>query len=325
MKIAVIGTSWITDKFLSAALKTNKYSLEAVFSRSEEKGIQFGEKYGTHKVYTSLEALGADTDIKSVYIASPNSLHFEQSRFLLKCGKNIICEKPAATTYNEEKELTELAERCGRIRTEAIMSMYVPAFEKLKEAIRNIGRIRTANIVYCQLSSKYPAYIRGENPNIFNPAFHTGCLADIGVYNVFLATGLFGSPNAIMSHSTFLESGADAEGTAILNYGDMTVNLVYSKVGQSYSPSEIIGDEGTVSINSVSQLTGIDIIKDGIRTNIVPYGLTRDEVMGAEASVFADAVSGDKKAIEKVRSVNEISLKVRRICDEIRKQNDFPF
>ena len=325
MKTAIIGTSWITEKFISAAEKTEKYTFEAVCSRTAEKGTAFAQKYGIKKLYTSAEALAADKSVESVYIASPNVCHYPQSKYLLLHGKNVICEKPASTKESEMAELTEIAEKNGLVYTEAIMSMYVPAFDRLKETLTEIGSIKTCNFVFCQLSSKYPAYVRGENPNIFNPRLHTGCLADIGVYNVFLSAGLFGMPQRIVSHSSFLESGADGFGTAILDYGDKTVNLVYSKVGQSYSPSEIIGDNGTVSVASVSQLTGIKVIRDGKTQITVPHDLSRDEVMGAEASVFADAVNGNADAVKKVNEVNGVALTVRRICDVIRKQNGFPF
>ncbi len=325
MKIAVVGTSWITEKFLSAAVSTGMVTLEAVCSRSHEKGLALAHRFGAKKTYDSLSELVKDSAVESVYIASPNSLHHAQSKLCMENGKNVICEKPAADTAREAEELFALAKEKRVVYTEAIMSMFVPAFDTLKKEISDIGKIRTCNFVYCQLSSKYPAYLRGENPNIFNPAFHTGCLADIGVYNIFLAAGLFGMPDSIISRATFLESGADAEGTAVLAYGGMTVNLIYSKVGQSYSPSEIIGDAGTVSINAVSQLTGIDrITKDG-RKNIVAYEIPRDEIMGAEASVFADAVRGDADAVKKIEEVNKISLTVRRISDTIRRQNGFSF
>lgn len=324
MKIAVIGTSWITEKFIAGVRYNGLAEICGVYSRTEAKGREFAEKLNIQNVYTSLEALAA-SDMDAVYIASPNSLHYSQSKLMLEHGKHVICEKPATTTENEMRELLALAHKNNLIYTEAIMSMYVPAFDILKEQIAKIGNIRTANIVYCQLSSKYPAFLEGKNPNIFNPEFHTGCLADIGVYNVFLAAGLFGMPDDIISKSTFLSSGADSQGTAVLVYTDKTVNLVYSKVGQSYSPSEFIGDKGTVSVNAVSQLTGIDFVDKNGRINIVDYNIGRDEIMSHEANFFIRGCNGDTKAIKKINSVNEIALFVRKISDEIRKQNNFPF
>ncbi len=324
MKIAVIGTSWITEKFIAGVRFNGLAKIGGVYSRTEAKGREFAEKLNIQNVYTSLDAL-AVSDMDAVYIASPNSLHYSQTKLMLEHGKHVICEKPATTTEDEMRELLALADKNNLIYTEAIMSMYVPAFDILKEQIAKIGNIRTANIVYCQLSSKYPAFLEGQNPNIFNPEFHTGCLADIGVYNVFLAAGLFGLPEKIISKSTFLTSGADSQGTAVLVYPDKTVNLVYSKVGQSFSPSEFIGDTATVSVNAVSQLTGIDFIDKNGRTNIVDYNIARDEIMSYEADCFIMGCNGDTKAKEKIKSVNKTALEVRRISDEIRKQNNFPF
>ena len=323
MKLASIGTSKIAAMFLSAAKKAGGIDYVAAYSRTEETGRRFAAANGARKVYTDLKAMAEDDETDAVYIASPNRLHYQQSKLFLEHGKHVLCEKPLTTTLAQEEELNRLADEKGLVYAEAIMSVHTPAFSLLRDQIKTIGRIRTVNFVFCQLSSRYPAYIAGELPNIFNPELHAGCLMDIGVYNIYLAAALFGKPESIVSDARFLPSGADASGTALLKYKDFTVNLIYSKVGQNYSPSEIIGDKGTISIGSVSQLTGIDLIVDGNRKNLVEYEKTRDEIMGAEAAFFRDtAANGGSPAYQFAR---DISLLVREITDEIRLQNKFPF
>ncbi len=323
MKLASIGTSRIAEMFLSAAKKAGGIDYIAAYSREEKTGKRFAEANGARKVFTNLAAMAEDKETDAVYIASPNRLHYQQSKLFLEHGKHVLCEKPLTTTAAQEKELYRIADEKGLVYAEAIMSIHTPAFNLLREQMKTIGRIRTVNLVFCQLSSRYPAYINGELPNIFNPELHAGCLMDIGVYNIYLAAALFGKPESIVSDACFLPSGADACGTALLKYDDFTVNLIYSKVGQNYSPSEIIGDNGTISIASVSQLTGIDLIVDGRRTNLVEYEKTRDEIMGAEAAFFRDtAANGGSPAYEFARTA---SLLVREITDEIRRQNGFPF
>jgi len=322
MKLGTIGSSWICEAFISAAKSAGGYVFSLAYSRNGENAEKFAAKNGFNNSCTDLLEM-AKSDIDAVYIASPNRFHYEQSKLFLENGKHVLCEKPAASTAEQELELIGIAQKKGLVYTEAIMSLHVPAFETLKEKMTKIGRISTANLVFCQLSSKYPAYLRGEKPNIFNPEMHAGCLMDIGVYNIYLAAALFGKPDRIISDSVFLDSGADSSGTAILRYGDMTVNLIYSKVGQQFSPSEIIGDKGTISIYSISQLTGIDVITGGKRENAVPYNKTRDEVMGAEAAFFRDAVNNGPD--EKYEFAKRTSLIVREITDVIRKQNGFLF
>ena len=313
----------ITQMFISAAKKQAGIEYTAAYSRTLPSAKAFAEAQGAAAYFCDLEEMAKSDRIDAVYIASPNRFHYEQSLLFLQNGKHVFAEKPATTTKAQAETLLALAAEKGLIYAEAIMSIHTPAFRTLTEQIKTIGRIRTVNFVFCQLSSKYPAFLRGENPNIFNPEMHTGCLMDIGVYNVYLAAALFGRPQRIVSDAVFLPSGADAAGTTILKYDDFSVNLIYSKVGQNYAPSEIIGDNGTIGIQSVSQLTGIDLIRSGVRENLVEYEKTRDEVMGAEAAFFRDAVSGGRK--DEYRFATETALLVRELTDEIRRQNSFPF
>lgn len=325
MNYATIGTSWITEKFISAANCVEDMKLYAVYSRNEDTAKVFAEKHGAEKYFSSLEDLANDKNTDSVYIASPNVFHFEQSKFLLEHSKNVICEKPATTTKEQMEYLIKLAEEKNLVYTEAIMSIHTSAFDTLKGLLPEIGRIRSVNLNFCQLSSKYPAYLEGKNPNIFNPEMHTGCLMDIGVYNLYITAALFGEPDKILSDAHFLESGADSNGCAIFSYEDKSVSLLYSKTGQNFAPSEIIGDKGTISIDSISQLTGIDFISKETKYNVVPYDVDRDTVMSGEARFFKDMVQSKDFSNPKYIFATQTALTVRKMCDIIRRQNSFPF
>lgn len=325
MTYATIGSSWICESFISAAKTVEGITLNAVYSRSSSTAADFAKKHGAPKYYTEFELMARDSEIDAVYIASPNVLHYEQSLLFLQNNKSVICEKPATSTLDEMLELYGIAEKNGLIYTEAIMSIHTPAFKKLITAINEIGKIRSAHFDFCQLSSKYPAYLAGKNPNIFNPEMHTGCLMDIGVYNIYLAAALFGMPEQILSAADFLESGADSNGGAILKYSDKTINLSYSKTGQSYSPSEIIGDCGSISMESISQLTGIYLTNSKEKRLIVPPDISRDSVMSGEADFFLRMNKNRSYSDEEYLFAKNTALTVRKISDEIRKQCCFPF
>ena len=325
MRYATVGTSWIAEKFVSAAKTVEGIELAAVCSRREDTAAAFAAKTGAPKTYTDLAALAEDDTIDSVYIASPNRFHCEQSKLLLAAGKHVICEKPATTTAEEMRELYALAEANGLVYAEAIMSIHTAVFPAVKEALPRLGRVRTARLDFCQLSSKYPLYLAGKNPNIFNPAMHAGCLMDIGVYNLYLAAALFGKPEQILSAAEFLDNGADACGAAILRYPGLCVSLCYSKVGQQYAPSEIVGDGGTLSIGSVSQLTGVRLIADGAVTELAPDDLSRDDVMRGEAAFFLRMTQSRDHTDKEYLFAKESALTVREMCDTVRAQNGFPF
>ena len=183
MKLAVIGTGWIGKSFIDGLKFAPEFELFAVYSRSRERGEKFAKENGISTVYTSLDELAA-SPAECVYIASPNALHYTQSKKMLESGKHVICEKPITVTPDEFSELCEIADKNKLIYIEAIMYMHSPVRAALRETLGDIGKVWTAHFDFSQYSSKYPAYLRGGLPNIFNPAMATGSLMDLGIYCV---------------------------------------------------------------------------------------------------------------------------------------------
>ena len=200
LKYSVIGTSWITNSFIQGAELVENLILDGVYSRNVEKGKAFAESTGARRAFESFDALlQSDTDL--VYVASPNSCHYEQCKALLENKKHVICEKPVTITLSQFEELCAIADENNCVYFEAIMYMHSPARETLRKAVSEIGNIRSVSIDFSQLSSKYAALKRGELPNIFNPVMQTGALNDLGIYCVYPVVDLFGEPLEINSCS----------------------------------------------------------------------------------------------------------------------------
>ena len=77
-------------------------------------------------------------------------------------------------------------------------------------------------------------------------------------------------PDDIIPVQHFLSTGADGCGSVVFKYSDKLITIVYSKVGQSRSASQIMGDEGTITIGSISQTDNIYFYdKSGEKTELV--------------------------------------------------------
>lgn len=323
MKFATIGTSWITDSFIKSSAYIDDAEIYAVYSRSKETAEKFASEHGVSLYYDSLPEMLGNDDIDAVYIASPNSFHYEQAKMCLNHGKHVICEKPAVVTVQQLKELYEIADNNGLIFLEAMKSMHSDGLDVIRNAIENIGDIKTASIDFSQLSSKYPAYKRGENPNIFNPGFCTGALMDLGVYCVYFVLEMFGKPEKIISHSDFLESKADYAGTLVFVYNDKTVTVTYSKVANGFLPSKILGENGAVTVKSVSKLVGINrYSNDGTVTELYPV-VDENLVMSKEIGAFIGFINGENK--DYYEYCKQMSLDVCEIMENVRKDNSFEF
>ncbi len=251
IRLGTIGSGQIVRSILDAVQKTGGISLEAVYSRSREKGKELAEKYGAGKVYTELEDMLADEKINFVYIASPNNLHYGQSKAVLLSGKNVICEKPFCTGIKQAKELFEIAEEKGLILVEAVPTSFLPNFAVLREAVNKIGRIRLVLANYSQYSSRYDKLLAGELPNVFNPAFAGGCLMDINYYNVYLTLALFGQPENAVYYPN-MQGGVDTSGSMVMVYPGFVASLAGAKDCKGSSYYQIEGEEGCVYIKDGS-------------------------------------------------------------------------
>lgn len=322
MRYGVIGTGWIAKSFIDGARMLCNADFIAVYSRTEESGGKFANENQIPNVYTDINEF-AKGDFDAVYIASPNKLHYEQTKLMLQSGKHVICEKPITVEPEELEELQALAKENGLVYIEAIMYMFNPARDLLKEAIGKIGRITSVHFDFSQLSSKYPAYLEGKLPNIFNPALATGCLMDLGIYCVYPALDIFGLPEKITACASFMESGADGSGNAALLYSDKLVNLTYSKLGQDRLGSQIFGDKGTITIESISKLVNMYIIDNsGNKTEIIG-DVPKEKLMGYEAKAFEKFIANPDDEYYAVTS--ERALQTSEIMKEIRNLSGIKF
>ena len=98
---ATIGTNIIADRFLDAARQNDLLHYAAVYSRNTDTAAGFAAKYHVERICTNLEELAAADDIDGIYIASPNSLHYEQAALLLAHKKHILCEKTITSNTRE--------------------------------------------------------------------------------------------------------------------------------------------------------------------------------------------------------------------------------
>lgn len=322
MRYGVIGTGWIAKSFIDGARQICGSEFAAVYSRTQESGSRFAAENKIEKVYTDINEF-AKGDFDAVYIASPNRLHYEQSKLMLQSGKHVICEKPITVEPEELEELQTLADAKGLIYVEAIMYMFNPARDLLKDAIGKIGKITSVHFDFSQLSSKYPAYKRGELPNIFNPALATGCLMDLGIYCVYPALDLFGMPNKITACAHFMESGADGSGTAGLLYDDKLITFTYSKLGQDRLGNQIFGDEGTIKIESISKLINMSVVaNDGTEKEIIG-DVPKETLMGYEARGFERFIANPSD--EHYQTMKQRALQVSQVMKQIREISGIKF
>lgn len=256
MKYSTIGTSWITDFFISAAKQSEKAELISCYSRSDQTGEAFANKHGINRWHTDLDKM-LDDPSDFIYIASPNTVHFEQIIKCLEKGKHVFCEKPMVYTEEQWKKIYEQAKKSKRFVLEGYRHLYTPNYDRLKENMSKVGQVRSAVLQFAQYSSRYDEFKKGNITNVFSIEYGGGALMDLGVYPLSMAMDLFGEPNDIHYYPELLENGADGSGTLILSYEGFTVTILCSKIYQATIPSEIQGEAGTLTMDHIAPIESL--------------------------------------------------------------------
>lgn len=322
VKIGIIGTNFITEKFIKHAGSIENFKLNAVYSRTEEKAKAFAEKYGVENTFTELEEMAQSSEIDGVYIASPNSLHAQQSILFLKNKKHVLCEKAVASNLEELKKVISVAEENKVLFMEAMITTMLPNFNAIKENLYKLGTIRRCFANYCQYSSRYDAYKEGVKGNTFDPTFSNGSIMDIGVYCIHPMVQLFGKPVKVSASSMLLPSGVDGQGSITLTYEDMEGIIIHSKIANSYLPSEIQGEKGSMIINKINTPEKVQIFyRDGSAEDVTIS--QKPESMYYEISEFISLI--ESKQLESNINSHKQSMMVMEIMDEVRRQNHIHF
>ncbi|KYG34378.1 Gfo/Idh/MocA family protein [Alkalihalobacillus trypoxylicola] len=317
IRFGVIGTNWITERLLDSAKEVKDFHLAAVYSRTIERANEFADKWGAVHRFDSLEKMAKSTELDAVYIASPNTFHADQAILFLSEGKHVLCEKPIAANRSEMERMSTLAHSNQVALMEAMKTTLMPGFHTLKDHLPKIGKIRRVVANFCQYSSRYDAYKNGEVLNAFKPELANGALMDIGVYCLYPIIQLFGEPLKSNSNAYMLDSGVDGNGSLTLTYHDMEALLIYSKITNSYLPSEIQGEKGCITIEKFSEMNGITIHYNS--GDVEPIHVEEKlPAMSYELLEFVKLIK--EKKVESLINSHQTSTLTLKVMDAARKQ-----
>ncbi|KAF2658681.1 oxidoreductase-like protein [Lophiostoma macrostomum CBS 122681] len=335
---AIIGTSWITHDYVKCAQATSKFSLRGVYSRTLDSAKDFASRYqsSTNDValFDSLDKLAADPSISTVYIASPNSLHYTHAHAMLSAGKHVILEKPSTCTSAELTSLFTLAYAQNLILVEAWRHVHETNFLALKAALPNVGRLLGANVNFCQFSSRYDRVLAGETPNVFNLDFGAGALTDLGCYCVAFAVELFGSPVSAQYFPVRIATGADGGGTLLMHYEEegrtFTVTIVFSKMFFSTAPCEVFGERGTLVVPTVTDIERVEFVDPRVRvgeqgrvTQLGGEKVPFEYNLREEAEVHGSMIL--ERDVEAMRRWEGHSRSVLKVTEGVRRDNGLLF
>lgn len=252
IRLATIGTGQITHRMAATVQAVDGIELTVVYSRDHTRATRLARTWNAATATSDLPQLLASPGIDAVYIASPNSVHYEQTLAALRAGKHVLVEKPATPTATQWHDLTVAARSAGVVLLEAIRTEYDPGIDLIRSMLPLLGPIRRASLRYQKRSSRYDQVRAGHQANIFDATMAGGALMDLGVYCAHALITIFGPPQHVAAATVPLDTGVDGAEVALAVYPGFIADLAYSKITTSTLPSEIQGEEATLLIDHIA-------------------------------------------------------------------------
>lgn len=152
INVGIIGSGFIGPAHIEALRRLGFVQVVALcdgtFAEAQAKARQLNVPHA----FDSVEALLAHPDLHVVHNCTPNHLHAEINRQILRAGKHVFSEKPLCMTPGEARELVALAEQAGVIHGVSFVYRQFAMVRQAASMMRagSIGRIFAAHGSYLQ-------------------------------------------------------------------------------------------------------------------------------------------------------------------------------
>src|SRR5918997_1254097 len=134
--ITMLGTGLIGD-FYTMTLhgQRSRDAVRVVYSRSEERGRAFSERWGIPEQTTDLRTAIEHPETDVVVVGLPNYLHEEAVGMVAAAGKAVLCTKPLGRNAEEARRMLDSVEKAGVFAGYLEDLCYTP---KTLKAIRSV-------------------------------------------------------------------------------------------------------------------------------------------------------------------------------------------
>lgn len=260
-------------------------------------GDEAARVYPDVRVVRSVEELLALETIRMVVIATPNQTHFPLAKQCLEAGRNVVVDKPFATSVAEAVELFRIAAKGQRLLTVYHNRRFDADFQAARDVISAgvLGRIVRFESHYDRYrpSSKVGAWREKPGPG-------SGVLFDLAPHLIDHALTLFGKPESIFADIRIERAGFstdDAFDVTMRYAGGLRAELKATMLSATPRPRMIfLGDKGSLVKKE------FDPLENSLRNGTVPQGdswMLEEEENWGELTIAEDGAMRKSKVPSK--------------------------
>lgn len=249
-KVGIVGCGAILPRHIESIELNENFNLVAVCDIQEHIVREIGEKYNVNWFVDYKEMIKSG-EVDFVTIATPNSLHMDQSIFALENNCDVLVEKPVSFSVDEVEKIISNSEKYKRDAYCVLQVRLNPTVNLLKEVIKNnlLGDIRSVNLI--QRWQRPLEYFSGWRAI---PSVGGGTLYEVGIHYLDVLQFVFGKPKVYSSKLYNIKhSNVDIEDTiyAIFDFGSFggTCEITIAAEPRNLECSlSVIGSNGFIKI-----------------------------------------------------------------------------
>jgi UDP-N-acetylglucosamine 3-dehydrogenase len=254
VEVALLGAGYwgskIAKEYLSIQNTTDQASLVSVadISKNALDTLDSTIKLDGVVLTTRYQDVFEEKNIDAVHIAVPNELHYEIARHALESGKNVLIEKPMATTSREAFKLADLAEEMGLVLQVGHIFRFNNALRFLKKTLRSnlFGRTYYANL-------NWTTYM-------LTPPKNRDIVFDLAPHPVDILNYLFGEwPTRVDAiGESFIRGNTQQEEVAFINlqFPDTilaNVHVSWIQQGRKERSVVVVCEKGAIECDALNQ------------------------------------------------------------------------
>jgi predicted dehydrogenase len=264
--ITMLGTGLIGD-FYTMTLhgQRGRDRVGVVYSRSDERGKAFAERWDIPRSTTSMEEAINDPGTDVVVVGLPNFLHEEAITLAANAGKAVLCTKPLARSAEEAKRILDIVESAGVFAGYLEDLCYTP---KTLKAITAVEGGAIGDVTWVRSRETHP----GPHSAWFwdKDKAGGGAIVDLGCHCIEIIRSFVGKGNRpldVMAWADTLVHPIKAEDNAVVlirfesgAIGQFEVSWTFR--GGMDLRDEVAGTEGTIWLNHFLR-TGYEMYSSG--------------------------------------------------------------
>jgi predicted dehydrogenase len=158
IRVGLIGAGFVGPAHVEALRRLGYVEVLALAESNAHRARLKADELGIPEACGDYRLMLAEPRITVIHNATPNNLHYEVNRDILRAGKHVVSEKPLALSAKEARQLVDLARKTELVNAVDFNYRGYPLLRQMRIAIArgDIGQVRVVHGSFLQDWLLYP-------------------------------------------------------------------------------------------------------------------------------------------------------------------------